>query len=315
MFRTIASALCAALLCSAAARAASEEVRYFPVPEGAGPHDVAPAPDGSVWYTAQGQGALGRLDPETGAVEHVALGEGSAPHGVIVGPDGAAWVTDGGLNAIVRVDPETEAVKTFPLPEGAATPTSTPVPSTRTGGSGSPGRTAYTAGSIRRAARSTFGTRRAVAALTGSRPRRPARSTTPRSPATTSPGSTSRPARLPRSTRRPRIRALAASGRIPKVASGSANGMPARSASSIRQQATGGAGSCPETSPRPTPSMSMKATRSGSPISAPMPSSASIPKRRRSRASRPTVRTLTCVSSTGAPARCGVRSPVPTASW
>ncbi|TIL35449.1 SMP-30/gluconolactonase/LRE family protein [Mesorhizobium sp.] len=118
MFRTIASALFAALLCSVAARAASEEVRYYPVPEGAGPHDVAPAPDGSVWYTAQGQGALGRLDPDTGAVRHITLGDGSAPHGVIVGPDGAAWVTDGGLNAIVRVDAETEAVKAFPLPEG-----------------------------------------------------------------------------------------------------------------------------------------------------------------------------------------------------
>ncbi|RWO46136.1 MAG: lyase [Mesorhizobium sp.] len=116
MFRTIASALFAALLCSVAARAASEEVRYYPVP--AGPHDVAPAPDGSVWYTAQGQGALGRLDPDTGAVRHITLGDGSAPHGVIVGPDGAAWVTDGGLNAIVRVDAETEAVKAFPLPEG-----------------------------------------------------------------------------------------------------------------------------------------------------------------------------------------------------
>ncbi|TIQ33881.1 MAG: lyase, partial [Mesorhizobium sp.] len=118
MFRTIASALFAALLCSVAARAASEAVRYYPVPEGAGPHDVAPAPGGTVWYTAQGQGALGRLDPDTGAVKHITLGDGSAPHGVIVGPDGAAWVTDGGLNAIVRVDPETEAVKAFPLPEG-----------------------------------------------------------------------------------------------------------------------------------------------------------------------------------------------------
>ncbi|WP_367226862.1 hypothetical protein [Mesorhizobium sp.] len=105
MLRTIVSTLFAALLCSAAARAAEQEVRYYPVPEGAGPHDVAPAPDGSVWYTAQGQGALGRLSPETGEVEHVTLGDGSAPHGVIVGPDGAAWVTDSGLNAIVRVDP------------------------------------------------------------------------------------------------------------------------------------------------------------------------------------------------------------------
>jgi virginiamycin B lyase len=80
---------------------------------------VAPAPDGTVWYTAQHQGALGRLDPSTGETHHILLGFGSAPHGVIVGPDGAAWVTDSGLNAIVRVDPQTEAVQTFPLPAEA----------------------------------------------------------------------------------------------------------------------------------------------------------------------------------------------------
>jgi virginiamycin B lyase len=77
---------------------------------------VAPALDGGVWYTAQGSGELGYLDPATGEVTEIALGGGSAPHGVIVGPDGAPWITDGGLNAIVRVDPVTLEVKTFPLP-------------------------------------------------------------------------------------------------------------------------------------------------------------------------------------------------------
>jgi virginiamycin B lyase len=91
-------------------------VREYPVPAGSHPHDVAPAPDGTVWYTAQATGKLGRLDPETGKVTEVPLGDGSAPHGVIVGPDGAAWVTDGGLNAIVRVDHGTLEVETFPLP-------------------------------------------------------------------------------------------------------------------------------------------------------------------------------------------------------
>ena len=86
------------------------------MPNGSHPHDVAPAPDGSVWYTAQAVGALGRLDPETGETKHIRLGAGSAPHGVIVGPDGAPWVTDGGLNAIVRVDPQTERVKVYRLP-------------------------------------------------------------------------------------------------------------------------------------------------------------------------------------------------------
>jgi virginiamycin B lyase len=95
----------------------AQEVRYYSVPKGAHPHDVAPAPDGTVWYTAQAQGALGRLDPKTGKVEQVPLGRGSAPHGVIVGPDGAPWITDSGLNAIVRLDPETREVTAFPLPE------------------------------------------------------------------------------------------------------------------------------------------------------------------------------------------------------
>ena len=93
-------------------------MKEFKVPSGAWPHDVAPAPDGGVWYTAQRQGALGRLDPATGKVEQIPLGDGSAPHGVIVGPDGAPWITDGGLNAIVRVDPATRKVTRYPLPAG-----------------------------------------------------------------------------------------------------------------------------------------------------------------------------------------------------
>jgi virginiamycin B lyase len=99
-------------------RAVAAKVQYFAVPKGDHPHDVAPAPDGTVWYTGQRAGVLGRLDPRTGAIDRIPLGEGSAPHGVIVGHDGAAWVTDGGLNAIVRVDPVTREVKTWPLPKG-----------------------------------------------------------------------------------------------------------------------------------------------------------------------------------------------------
>ena len=105
----------ATMRATASRRAA--RVREYAVPAGSGPHDVAPAPDGTVWYTAQHSGELGRLDPRTGKTQHVSLGEGSAPHGVIVGPDGAPWVTDGGLNAIVRVDPKTSALTRYPLPQ------------------------------------------------------------------------------------------------------------------------------------------------------------------------------------------------------
>ena len=98
------------------APAREPSLQAYKVPAGSRPHDVAPAADGGVWYTGQGNGKLGWLDPATGATREVPLGTGSAPHGVITGPDGAPWITDGGLNAIVRVDPVTSEVKVYRLP-------------------------------------------------------------------------------------------------------------------------------------------------------------------------------------------------------
>jgi virginiamycin B lyase len=108
----------AILMCLANTAGATDvEIRSFQVPKGSGPHDVAVSANGIVWYTAQRIGKLGRLDPETGKIDEIALGSSSAPHGVIIGPDGAPWITDSGLNAIVRVDPTSHAVKVFKLPE------------------------------------------------------------------------------------------------------------------------------------------------------------------------------------------------------
>jgi virginiamycin B lyase len=93
-------------------------VQEYPLPRGHRVHDVwaDPAPDGPVWFSAQGSGHLGILDPKTGKVELVRLGEGSSPHGVIAAPDGSPWLTDGGQNAIVRVDRQTRQVKVWKLP-------------------------------------------------------------------------------------------------------------------------------------------------------------------------------------------------------
>lgn len=88
----------------------------YPIPAGSRPHDVAPAADGGVWYTAQASGELGWLDPATGETRHIALGPGSRPHGVIVDAEGFAWITDGGRNAIQRVDPQTDEITEYPLP-------------------------------------------------------------------------------------------------------------------------------------------------------------------------------------------------------
>src|SRR5207237_3028033 len=111
--------LAAALVMSAVGAMANAKMatQTFPGVAGAGAHDVYPAPDGAVWFTAQSAGKLGRLDPRTGRSDLIALAPGAAPHGVIVGPDGAAWVTEGGQNAIARIDPATRAVRLFPLPK------------------------------------------------------------------------------------------------------------------------------------------------------------------------------------------------------
>ncbi len=110
----------AACLCAITLAQAAVEVQTYAVPRGAHPHDVAPGANGVVWYTAQAQGALGRLDPATGAAQQIALGAGSAPHGLVVGPDQAIWITDGGLNAIVRYDPASGDIKRYPLPSKRA---------------------------------------------------------------------------------------------------------------------------------------------------------------------------------------------------
>ncbi|HKQ28816.1 MAG TPA: lyase [Burkholderiales bacterium] len=98
-------------------------VQEYPIPRGHGIHDVwaDAAPNGPVWFSAQGSGNLGILDPASGKLRFVPLGQGSSPHGVIAGPDGAVWLTDGGQNAIVRVDPRGDAkapqVKLWKLPQ------------------------------------------------------------------------------------------------------------------------------------------------------------------------------------------------------
>jgi len=105
-----------ALLCACATTAFAGQASYYQLPSGNFPHDVAPAKDGTVWYSGQAKGVLGLFDPKTGKNQDIPLGPGAAPHGVIIGPDGAPWITEGGQNAIARVDPTTHAVKLFPLP-------------------------------------------------------------------------------------------------------------------------------------------------------------------------------------------------------
>jgi virginiamycin B lyase len=114
-----AAALGAALPMRAGAQSPRMQSWPLKTPRRTGIHDVAPASDRGVWFSAQGSGDLGYFDPATGRTELIPLGPDSSPHGVIQGPDKAAWITDGGQQAIVRVGWPDRAIRVFPLPEDA----------------------------------------------------------------------------------------------------------------------------------------------------------------------------------------------------
>jgi len=108
--------LVTAVACLVANAAFAATATFYQLPPNAFPHDVAPAKDGTVWYSGQAKGILGHFDPKSNKNEEIPLGPGAAPHGVIVGPDGAPWITEGGQNAIAHVDPVSHAVKLYKLP-------------------------------------------------------------------------------------------------------------------------------------------------------------------------------------------------------
>ena len=301
------------LLQEAFAQETPFRVKYFRLDAGVGPHDVTPAPDGTVWFTGQRNGTLGRLDPRDGSSRLVNLGKGAAPHGVTIGPDSAAWVTEGGQNAIARVDPADHSVKLFRLPEKyAATNLNTGVFDSSgiywfTGQSGYYGRLDSRSGDMK-----VFEAPRGVGPY--------GITATPKGEVWYASLAGNYIARIDAASGQAAVvdppTPRQGSRRIwsdSEAVFGSVNGTAATSRCTIPPMAPGKHGSCRARARAPTPSMSTTKTRSGSPIFRPMPSCASIRRRRSSTYSRATSRERTSVNSTGAAARYGAPSPAPIA--
>src|SRR3954469_8241644 len=90
-------ALLGASLAPAAARASAIATAYTPgVPPGAGPGDLAPGPDGNLWFTeSNAPGRIGRITPAGQVTEFAAgLTFNSQPAGITAGPDGAMWFSE-----------------------------------------------------------------------------------------------------------------------------------------------------------------------------------------------------------------------------
>jgi virginiamycin B lyase len=104
---------------------------------GARPHDPAVAPDGSVWYTGQANGTLGRLDPATGQAKEYPLRKldsaprylpyGVGPHGLIADKDGNIWYTAQLAGFVGKLEPKTGEQTQYRMPEEGARDPHTPI--------------------------------------------------------------------------------------------------------------------------------------------------------------------------------------------
>ena len=114
------AALGACLVLAAGRSAAAVEIRSYPVPPGAHPHDVAPAPDGAPWITDGGLNAIVRVDPRTREVRRFPL-PASAGYANLntaaFGGRGVLWFT-GQSGVYGSLDPRTGALKVYKAPRG-----------------------------------------------------------------------------------------------------------------------------------------------------------------------------------------------------
>ncbi len=86
-------------------------------------HDVALAPDGSVWYTAQRANVVGRLDPSRGVgefKEYRLPTPDSGPHGLVSDSDGNIWYSGNSAGLIGRLNRKTGKVTEYRMPDPAA---------------------------------------------------------------------------------------------------------------------------------------------------------------------------------------------------
>jgi virginiamycin B lyase len=96
-------------------------IREWQVPTpGSRPHDPLAARDGSIWYTGQLSGKLGRLDPKTGQIREYPVKPQTAPHGLVEDRSGNIWYTGNHSSVIGKLDPKTGEITEYPMPDPKA---------------------------------------------------------------------------------------------------------------------------------------------------------------------------------------------------
>lgn len=89
--------------------------KEWDLPPGAKPHGLLVDRQGIVWYTGNGNGTIGRLDPATGKVtQFKAPSGGGGPHTLVITDDGATiWFTMQSGDKVGRLDTKTGTIREF----------------------------------------------------------------------------------------------------------------------------------------------------------------------------------------------------------
>lgn len=84
------------------------------------PRDPIEAPDGSIWWAGQWGNLIGRIDPETGAIQEYPLPDRSMPHTVTLDRAGNVWFTGNKNGTMGKLDPATGEITVYKMPDPAA---------------------------------------------------------------------------------------------------------------------------------------------------------------------------------------------------
>ena len=81
-----------------------------------GPHSLAQAEDGTIWFTNALSATLMGFDPETKEFEVIEIGGGALyPHTIRIDAEGIVWFTIAVSNQVARFDPKTKDLKVLQL--------------------------------------------------------------------------------------------------------------------------------------------------------------------------------------------------------
>ena len=93
--------------------------KEWDLPDGARPHGLVVAKDGRIFYTGNGNGSIGELDPATGKViSHFTPSQGGNPHTAVLDSEGNVWFTGQGGGYLGKLERKTGKVSEIPMPGG-----------------------------------------------------------------------------------------------------------------------------------------------------------------------------------------------------